>query len=706
MFHRRRFKQRDVTDCGACCLAFIAAHHRKIIPIARVRQIAGTDQVGSTALGLIEAAVQLGFSAKGVKGPINALPSVPLPAIAHCMIDGKHPHYVVLQRWNVRCAEVLDPASGRTERWSHARFQSVWTGVLVLVAPTASLEASDESTSDWARLWGLLRPHRGLLLQVLIGAIATTFLGLAMSIYVEKIIDHVVPEDDRALLNVLALGMLAVLALKLALGWFQSILSLQAAQRIDATLLLSYYRHLFRLPQSFFDTMRVGEITSRVADAVKIRHFLNNTLLSLALNPLILVLSLGLMFLHSSKLALLSLALLPANAAVYWIVDRRNQRLQRRLMESTADFNAHLTESLATQSVIRRFQLEEHAASRAEHRLMRLLRGAWNTSRLALGGSTATAALTQTYLIGLLWIGAGLVLATDLTPGQLMSCYTLAGYLTSPMTAIIGLNGSIREALVATDRLFEIMDLERECDDGTIACTPRHCGDIQFDHVSFKHPGRRPLLRGISFTLQAGKITALVGPSGCGKSTVLALLQRLHTPTQGRITLGGHDLRYFTLRSLRQQIASVPQHPQLFSGTVMENLAPGHERPDMERVISLCRSVGVLGFIEQLPAGFLTPVGENGANLSGGQRQRLTLVRALYRDAALLLLDEPSASLDADAEQQMTNLLLSLRATGRTIVIATHCSPITAIADQIITVSGANTGTQAIATDRPAASTA
>lgn len=683
-----RFKQRDITDCGAACLRFIGAHYRREVPVARLRQLAGTNQRGSTALGLVEAARQLGFTAKGVKGPAEALPTVPLPAIAHCLIDQKLLHYVVLVEWTPKHARVMDPVIGRVEKWSHERFKAVWTGVLILVAPGEEFRPGDSTVSPWRRLWGLLAPHRSVLVQAFVGAVVTTILGLAMSVYVQKIVDHVIPDGNRSLLNLLGVAMLFVLAFKLLLGVFQSLLSMRTAQQIDASLILAYYRHLMRLPQPFFDSMRVGEITSRVADAVKVRNFLNGALLNLVLNPLILVFSLGAMFLWSWKLAALSLALLPLNGALYWFINLRNRTYQRQIMERAADFDAQLVESLQAQPALRRFRLEHYAELRTEVRLVRLLKTGWHAGLAALGTGTAGALITQVYLIGLLWLGATLVLDASLTPGQLMSCYTLAGYLTGPLSALLGLNTQIQETLIATDRLFEIMDLELEKDQGTIDLTPERAGAIRFEQVSFKHAGRTATLQDISLTIPAGKITVFVGESGCGKSTLFALLQRLYQPSAGRVYLGEHDIHYYRLSSLRRSLAVVPQQTHLLAGTIVENLAPGDAAPDMEKVLRLCREVGALEFIEQLPQGFLTHLSENGGNLSGGQRQRLALVRALYLDAPILLLDEPSSALDAKAEQTLVALCERQRALGRTVIVAAHTPAFLAVADQVVTLAG------------------
>jgi ATP-binding cassette, subfamily C, bacteriocin exporter len=412
-------------------------------------------------------------------------------------------------------------------------------------------------------------------------------------------------------------------------------------------------------------------------------------LLSLLLNPLILIFSQGAMFCWSAKLALLSLGLLPLNALIYWVVDKSNRLYQRQLMERGADFSAQLVESLNAQSVIRLFRLEKHATLQTETRLIRLMKAVWRASLMGLGSSTASTLITQVYLIGLLWLGTGLVLDAGLTPGQLMSSYTLAGYLTGPIAALIGLNASIQETLIATDRLFELMDLELETDQGLIVFAPRHTRDIRFEGVTFKHAGRLATLQDVSLVLPAGKITIVVGESGCGKSTLLALIQRLYLPEKGRILLGDLDLQNFTLASLRRHLAVVSQQTHLLSGTVLENIAPGDYQPDMERILRICREIGVMGFVEKLPQGLFTRLNENGTNISGGQRQRLALARALYLDAPMLLLDEPSAALDRGAEEMLAQLLRrQCDEEAKTIVLAAHTPGLRAVADQVVTMAG------------------
>lgn len=211
-------------------------------------------------------------------------------------------------------------------------------------------------------------------------------------------------------------------------------------------------------------------------------------------------------------------------------------------------------------------------------------------------------------------------------------------------------------------------------------------GDIRIEGVTFKYPGRLPVLHDLTLMIPAGKITALIGESGCGKSTLLALLRRLYVPDSGKIFIGETDIQYVSLASLRRVVTVVPQQTHLLSGTVLENLAPGENRPDLPRLLRVCREVGILEFIESLPHGFQTPLTENGSNLSGGQRQRIAIARALYVEAPIILLDEPSSALDLRAERSLMELLIRLRESGRTIILTAHAERLLEAADQVVEI--------------------
>lgn len=678
-----RVRQHDATDCGAACLSSVARHYGQRLPLSRIRQYASTTAAGTNVLGLVEAAGRLGLTAKGVRCAPEALAGVPTPAIAHVVRRGIQ-HYVVVYRVARRHVVVMDPYDGKLRRVPHAEFRATWSGVLVILAPHQGFRPMDATTPLAVRFWRLLRPHRAALMQAWVGALVYTVLGLATAVYVQKIVDYVLVDGNRHLLNLMSIAMVALLALRAYVGAMKSVLTLHTGQAIDAQLVLGYYRHLLALPQRFFDTMRVGEILSRINDAVKIRAFINDAALDVVVNLLIVASALALMTLYSWRLALVAATLVPLAATIYVITNRLNRRYQRGIMERAAELEAHLVESIEGAATIKRLGLERYAEVHAEARLVRLLRVVYRSGLAAIGSSTASELAARLVTVLLLWAGATLALRRALTPGELMSCYALLGYLAAPATALIGVNRTMQDALIAAERLFEIVDLERERDEGTLTLRPELAGDVAFERVTFRHGARPPLFRDLDLVIPRGRLTAIVGESGSGKSTLVSLLQRLYPVEAGHIRIGACDITQVSRHSLRRILGVVPQEITLFAGTVLENIAAGEAEPDLRRVLAVTELLGIRELLEGLPGGFHTPLGEHGAALSGGERQRLAIARALYREPEILILDEATSSLDPASEAHVRRAARALTGAGKTVILIAHRLTSVAHADRIV----------------------
>jgi ATP-binding cassette, subfamily C, bacteriocin exporter len=691
-------KQRDWSDCGVACLAAVASHYDMRLSVARIRQLTGTDQSGTSVLGLVHASKQLGFIAKAVEAQTDELSGIAFPAIAHVLLGGKHFHYIVVLKIKRDRVIVMDPATGRFSRYSIDQFQQMWTGVLVLMAPGMSFQRSDQRSSRFAWYLQLLRPHRSALVQALFGAILGTLLALTGSFYIQKVVDSVIVESNAQLLNLLSIGMLVVLAFQVVLNIGQNLLLTRSGQNIDLTLILSYYRHLFTLPQTFFDGMRVGEMISRINDAVKIRAFLNQQGTNFIIYVLTLVLAVFAMFVFSWRLALFSLAFLTLYSLLFRIAVLRNRLFSRRIMEQSADFDAQIVESLEMASTLRRFDRQWVAEMKTESLLVRLLDSNYSSGLFGIAVSSVGSIIVQGFAIGLLWIGASSVIQTQMSPGQLLSCFALTGYLTGPANNLLSIIVSALEVQVAADRLFEILDLDSEKNTGTIDIGEIGTLEICLQSVSFAYPGRSPIIQNVDARFLPSEITLIRGESGSGKSSILALLQRFYLPSEGRILFGQYEIGYLRSSSLRTQIAVVPQKIDLMSGTVIENITLGEFEPDMRKILAICTKLGILDFIQSLPEGFETRLAENGRNLSGGQRQRLAVARALYVDVPIYLFDEPMAGLDKFSGQRFLNVLQELRGLGKIVVLVSHDSRLISFADRVYTVSNGTITSQSAGT--------
>lgn len=677
-------KQHDMRDCGAACLASVAGHYGLQLPIAKIRQLCHTDKRGTNALGLIQGLEQMGFNAKGVKASLENLPKAPLPAIAHTIFKEQYQHYVVIYKVHKGKISVMNPAYGKIETYTTEEFAKIWTGVLILLEPNEYFEQRNEKTGLYQRFYQLIQPHRSILLQALVGAIFYTLLGLSTSIYIQKITDYVLVDGNRRLLNLLSVIMIVLLLFQIFLGVMKSVLTLQTGQKIDKYLILGYYKHLLKLPQRFFDTMRVGEIISRVNDAVKIRTFINDVSIQIVVNVFIVLFSFALMFTYYWKLALIVALVIPFYLGIYAITNWLNKKVERRMMEESAELESHLVESLNAVKTIKQFGAEFYANNKTDIHFSTLLKTIYKSVLNSLFSGNASEFVSRIFTIVLLWVGAGYVIDREITPGELLSFYALIGYFTSPVSQLIGMNKSIQNALIASDRLFEIMDLEQEEVTDKIELTAEQIGNINFENVTFSYGSRREVFKDFSCVIEKGKTTAIVGESGSGKTTLATLIQNLYPVNSGKITIGDYEVQYLSHYSLRTLIGVVPQQIDLFSGNVIENIAFGEDFPDMQRVIDLTKQLGILSFIEQLPNGFQTHLGENGSQLSGGQRQRIAIARALYKNPEILILDEATSSLDTDSEQVIQATLNELKRTGKTLIVIAHRLSTIAHSDTIL----------------------
>lgn len=617
-----KIKQHDIKDCGAACLASIGNHYKVNLPLARIRQYANTDKRGTNVLGILEAAEKMGFTAKGVKGGMDSLDKIPLPV--------------------------------------------------------------NEKISPTKRFWNLVQPHKIILIQALVGAIVFTVLGLAMSIYIQKITDYVLIDGNRNLLNLLSVSMIAIILLQAYIGSKKSIFIMKTGQLIDVKLILGYYKHLLHLPQRFFDTMQIGEITSRINDAVKIRSFINETAIEMIVNLFIVLFSFILMFTYYWKLALIILLVIPFYGLLYFLLNRFNKKVERNIMENAAELQTQLVESITHVRTVKEFGIEEFSNLKTENKFVKLLFTTFKSGLNGIFSTSSTQFLASVFTVVLMWIGSGYVINRNITPGELFSFYALIGYFTSPVASLITMNKTAQNALIAADRLFEIMDLEREGTENKVELQKEKIGDIKFEKVSFRYGSRVEVFKNFNAVFKKNETTAIVGESGSGKTTLISLLQNLYPINEGKIYIGDYDTQFVHYRSLRQLVGVIPQQLNLFSGNIIENIALGDSFPNIQRILDLSKQVGITEFVEKLPNGFETQIGENGAMLSGGQKQRIAIARALYKNPEILLMDEATSSLDTSSEKIVKEVIDNFKAQGKTIIVIAHRLSTIANADTIL----------------------
>jgi HlyB family type I secretion system ABC transporter len=667
-------RQDDGSDCGAAALATIARHYRLNVGLQQMRDLAGTDRIGTNLLGLVQAAERLGFSARGVKGPYDALPGIPLPSIAHVRTEEGLGHFVVLHRVGPQGVVVADPARG-IRRLTRGEFCATWTGYLLLVAPETGLRPAgmgQTPATPWRRFLGLLSAHTPILAEAFVCALLMTVLGISTSYFIQHLVDSVLVRNEGRLLNALGIGMVLVVLFKTLFGVLRQYLLAHIGRQVDLTLIAGYARHILGLPLRFFEMRRVGEILSRVNDAQKVREAVSGTTTTAVVDATLVVLMLAVLWVYDVRLALVATAFIPLLVASIAVHHPAVRRRSREAMEEVARLSAHLVEDVSGVETIKAYGAERARAEEGEHRLVGFVRTVFALELLGLSMGTLGMLVTAVAGVVILWYGGHRVMGGALTIGQLMFFYSLLGYLLEPLGRLASVNLKIQDALVAVDRLSQVMDLEVEPLGDTRGARFTGVRDaIGLRGVGFRYGCRADVLKGLDLRIPAGRTVAVVGESGSGKSTLLKLLMGFYEPTEGQVLIDGVDLRDFELGSLRARIGLVAQDPFIFTGTIAANIALGRPGATREEVITAARAAGLDGFIAGLPERYETVIGERGANLSGGQRQRLAIARALLRRPEILIFDEATSHLDTATERVIQeNLRVALA--GKTVVLVAH----------------------------------
>jgi ATP-binding cassette subfamily B protein len=671
-------RQHDITDCGAACLATISKQYGLKTSISRIREVAGTDKMGTNAYGVIKAAEQLGFTAKGVKGDQNAFfTDFPLPAIAHVVVDGSLLHYVVIHKITKNQVIVADPGKGIV-KYTPENFFKIWSGVLIILVPTATFKKGDETKGTLMRFFSLILLQRRLLINIFLASVVLTVFGILTAFYFRVIMDDIVPNSLNKTLTIISIGIILLYIFKCLLEFFRNHLMLYLSQKLDIPLILGYYQHVLGLPMNFFGTRRVGEIVSRFMDASKIREAISGATLSIMIDTLMALIGGIVLYTQNSGLFFIAVILLVFYGIVVFSFNKPIKKINEKQMEENSMVTSYLVETLNGIETVKAFNYERKAQYETERQFIKLLKSVFHLGFLSNTQQAITTAIAAIGETVILWVGTANILAGNMTIGELITFNALLVYFLDPIKNLINLQPMMQTAIVAAERLGEILELDPEMDENEdkkiTDISLRE--DIKISGLDFRYGTRQLVLENINMNIKAGEKVAIIGESGSGKTTIVKLLMHFYDWEKGEIQFGSYSIKDINRETLRNRIAYISQDIFMFRGTIKENLMLGNEDATLEDVITACTLSKANEFIEQMPLRYETMVDENGSSLSGGQKQRLAIARALLKNPDVLIMDEATSNLDSITEKAIERTINELPQSITTIIIAHRLSTI------------------------------
>lgn len=666
--------QQDQKDCGIACLLSIIRYYGGDNDFENLRRLSGTSITGTTLLGLYQAAQATGFDAEGCEADIEALLAHPSPCILHVLLVNNLQHYVVYfgKKENNGNLQLIigDPAKGMVYM-TPAELQTIWQSKTCLVlTPNEQFQKKKDinrSKKQWFRV--LVKPDVPLLLIAAAIGIAIAALGLTMAVFSQRLIDEFLPNK---LYNKLYTGIgfvFLLLLAKEAVSFIRTQLLLRQSKEFNLRIVKDFFSRLLYLSKPFFDTRKIGELTARLHDTNRIQRVVSQIAGNTLLDSIVVLVTLVFVFFYSVTSGLITLAALPV---FFLLIYRSNKKIieaQRNTMAGYAMAESNYISTLQGIEPVKNHSKEDLFSETNNAIYNQYQSAIFRLGQIQMQLSFVANVFAAFLLCGLLLFLCYQVLHDQLKAGELMAVMGMVGSLLPSVANLALLSIPINEARIAFNRMYEFAGIQPQ-ENGQLELS--EFKQLEVKHISFRYPGRSPVLQNVSFEVTKGEIIALMGENGCGKSTLVQLLMQHYTPENGEVLINDRtSLSDIQISNWKSVAAVVPQQVHIFNGTVLENIAFEDAAKNPQTVVEFLRNYGFASFMDTLPQSVMTVVGEEGINLSGGQKQMIALARALYHRPQLLLLDEATAAMDRESELFVLQLLQRLKS-QMAIILITH----------------------------------
>ena len=711
------FKQLDSMDCGPSCLKMIAKHYGKNYSLQSLRSRSFITRSGVSMLGISNAAEDIGFRTLGYRLSWEQLrDEVPLPCIGHwnqrhfvviygikkqrripCIFNRTPPEGLKSNRSRNYLIYVADPASGLlkyTEKeflrcWYSNQKEGIKEGAVLLLEPTPEFynkEAEDRENLKFLYLLNYLKPYRRYIFQLILGLITSSIISLIFPFLTQSLVDTGIGNSNIAFVVMILIAQLILTLSQTANGLLRNWINLHVTSRVSISLISDFLIKLMKLPIAFFDVKLIGDIMQRIGDHNRIRSFLTDSLISIIFAVINLVMYTVIM--ASYNLGILAVFLIGSLFYVGWVLiflKRRRELDYKRFQQSAAN-QSNIVQLVTGMQEIKLNGCEKQKRWAWERIQIKLFKVSLKSMMLNQNQQLGAVFINQAKDILISFLSAHAVIKGEMTLGMMMAVQYIIGQLNAPIQQFIGFTQAAQDARISLERLGEIhnRDDEEKPDDAKINDIPAD-KDIEIRKLCFQYegPDSEKVLDNISFIIPAKKITAIVGVSGSGKTTLIKLLLGFYNPVKGDVLIGGTALSRFSQREWRRCCGVVMQEGFIFSDTIAGNIGLTDEMPDKQKIDRATETASIKEFVENLPLGYNTRIGNDGHGLSTGQKQRILIARAVYKEPDFIFLDEATNSLDARNEKAiMENLSAFFK--GRTVVVVAHRLSTVKNADKIV----------------------
>lgn len=685
--------QHDEKDCGAACIAMVARFHGLNLPLVECRELIKVDNDGANMFGIIQGAAKIGLSAEALEGSWEELNdellsgTIQCPFIARIITEDMFEHFVVVYKITDKTVIAGDPAKGKMQ-YPIALFKDIWTGHVVSFSKTANFQKGNHVKGSFKKFTSLIFNQKKIIFLVVVLSLLVSAISLIGSMVFEYIANNLLYTEttsggishilSRIFSNINTLCV-AVIVLYVFQGGMQVLRSYLLAimcKNIDVPLTMNFYKHLIHLPIGFFGTRKSGEIMSRFSDTSEIREAISGTVLTLIIDSIMAVFFGTYLCFISVPLFLIAVAMIVCYGIVVLVFKKPIKYINQTTMENQSQMTSYLKETIDGAETVKAFGNEDIVYKKAENIFNKMIRVFVKGSITYSVQEAIITAIASIGVVVLLWLGNSLCCDGIIHIGSLITFYMVLNYFLGPLQNLIELQPTIQTALIAADRINDILEFPAEDKTSVVSDAISLKGDITFDNLCFRYGYRAPTISNLSVNIKHGSTVAIVGESGSGKTTLMKLLMAFYRPESGSITINGKNLCDFSPNTIRDRISYVSQNVFFFSDTIKNNLIMDNPNISEEDVKKACALAMVDSFIDELPMGYDTVLSENASNLSGGQRQRLAIARALLQHPDIMILDEATSNLDTITEKSIKTTIFKITKGITTFVIAHRLSTI------------------------------